>query len=163
MVLSFWGNASALSLVRFDSMSTIICDLDGTLFNIDHRLHFIEGENKDWDGFFGACRYDSVILWCYELLKAMEAAGHKIAFVSGRDESTMGTTNRMISEMGFRGYTIFMRKHGDHSPDYQIKQNLYFEKLQDKVILFAIDDRQQVVDMWREMGITVLQCAKGDF
>ena len=30
-------------------------------------------------------------------------------------------------------------------------------------VLFAIDDRQQVVDMWRANGVTCLQCAPGDF
>lgn len=30
-------------------------------------------------------------------------------------------------------------------------------------ILFVIDDRDSVVEMWRRNGLTVLQCAKGDF
>jgi len=30
-------------------------------------------------------------------------------------------------------------------------------------VLCALDDRQQVVDMWRERGIRCLQVAKGDF
>jgi len=33
-------------------MKTVIFDLDGTLCDITHRLHFIEGDNKDWDGFY---------------------------------------------------------------------------------------------------------------
>lgn len=32
---------------------------------------------------------------------------------------------------------------------------------QGKDILFTIDDRQSVVDMWRANGITCLQCKKG--
>jgi hypothetical protein len=45
-----------------------------------------------------------------------------------------------------------------------VKENILdFELLTRFNILFAIDDRQQVVDMWRRRGITALQCAKGDF
>lgn len=32
-----------------------IFDLDGTVADLTHRLHFITGETKDWDGFHGAC------------------------------------------------------------------------------------------------------------
>ena len=28
---------------------------------------------------------------------------------------------------------------------------------------FVLDDRQQVVDMWRSLGLTVFQVAEGDF
>ena len=28
-----------------------ICDIDGTLMNIDHRRHFVEGDKKDWKSF----------------------------------------------------------------------------------------------------------------
>lgn len=30
-------------------------------------------------------------------------------------------------------------------------------------ILFVVDDRDQTVNMWRNNGITCLQCDKGDF
>ena len=36
-------------------------------------------------------------------------------------------------------------------------------KAENKDILFVVDDRQQVVNMWRDNGITCLQCDKGDF
>jgi hypothetical protein len=36
-------------------------------------------------------------------------------------------------------------------------------KAEGKDILFAVDDRQQVVDMWRRNGITCLQCDEGQF
>jgi phosphoglycolate phosphatase-like HAD superfamily hydrolase len=39
-------------------MKTVIFDLDGTLCDISHRLHFIENGNKDWDGFYAACPDD---------------------------------------------------------------------------------------------------------
>ena len=37
-----------------------IFDIDGTLMNIDHRRHFVEGETKDWKSFEENIKYDSV-------------------------------------------------------------------------------------------------------
>jgi 2-hydroxy-3-keto-5-methylthiopentenyl-1-phosphate phosphatase len=39
----------------------VICDIDGTIANNDHRQHFLEGK-KDWDGFFSSLSEDKPIL-----------------------------------------------------------------------------------------------------
>lgn len=143
-------------------MKTIICDLDGTLFNIDHRLHFLD--SKEWDKFFEACKDDTVNEWCLELLNAMKAAGHEIAFVSGRNSIARAETNRQLVELGFFPNTILLMRHElDRRPDYELKQEFLENELKDKDILFAIDDRSQVVRMYRSKKITVLQCDEGEF
>tara|TARA_B100000795_G_C22636774_1_gene374842 strand:- start:55 stop:219 length:165 start_codon:yes stop_codon:yes gene_type:complete len=38
----------------------ILCDIDGTVANNDHRQHFLDGK-KDWDGFFDALNKDKPI------------------------------------------------------------------------------------------------------
>ena len=44
----------------------------------------------------------------------------------------------------------------------EVKQDILNSlRTQGKDILFTIDDRQSVVDMWRANGITCLQCKKG--
>jgi len=35
-------------------MNVYVFDLDGTLANIDHRLHFIKTKPKNWPAFFEA-------------------------------------------------------------------------------------------------------------
>jgi phosphoglycolate phosphatase-like HAD superfamily hydrolase len=50
----------------------IIFDLDGTLANIDHRRHLVEGPQKDWDAFFKACDKDipnTQIVWLFNVLQ----------------------------------------------------------------------------------------------
>jgi hypothetical protein len=37
----------------------IICDLNGTLCNIDHRRHFVEEEPQDWKSFYEAIEDDT--------------------------------------------------------------------------------------------------------
>lgn len=39
----------------------IIFDIDGTLADARHRLHFIEGPSKNWEAFFDAMKDDTVI------------------------------------------------------------------------------------------------------
>ena len=57
-----------------------------------------------------------------------------------------------------------MRKDGDYRPDTVVKKEIYEREIKDKYeVLFAIDDRTQVVKTWRELGLTCLQCANGDF
>ena len=42
-------------------MRAVICDIDGTLADVQHRLHHLEGDPKDWDGFFAEMR--AYIVW----------------------------------------------------------------------------------------------------
>ena len=35
-----------------------IFDIDGTLMDINHRRHFVEGETKDWKSFIANIKYD---------------------------------------------------------------------------------------------------------
>ena len=141
-------------------MKTVICDLDGTLFNIDHRLHFLD--KKDWDGFFAAVSDDTPNEWCVELLNALELAGHEVVFVSGRNEVARLETEKQLNALGLQG-RLFMRDAEDRRPDFELKKSYYQKALYRKDILFVIEDRTQVVEMWRAQGLTVLQCDEGSF
>jgi len=44
-----------------------------------------------------------------------------------------------------------------------LKQNWLYTTLRNDDIFAVFDDRQQVVDMWRDNGLTVFQVADGDF
>jgi hypothetical protein len=55
-----------------------------------------------------------------------------------------------------------MRKSGDNRPDYIIKEEMWKEA--NKNILFVLDDRRSVVNMWRrQLGIVCFAVADGDF
>jgi hypothetical protein len=58
-----------------------------------------------------------------------------------------------------------MRKNKDQRPDWQIKHDLLRENILDKGLKPAIlfDDRNQVVQFYRHVGLTVAQVAEGDF
>ena len=47
---------------------------------------------------------------------------------------------------------------------YERAKEIYDNELKGKYnIKFIVDDRDQVVKMWRSLGLTVLQCAEGNF
>jgi hypothetical protein len=58
-----------------------------------------------------------------------------------------------------------MRAPKDQRKDSIVKKELFEESVRNNYnILFALDDRNQVVDMWRkELGIKCLQVNYGDF
>lgn len=146
-------------------MKTIICDLDGTLFDIAHRFHYIEGVKKDWDGFFAAAKDDTVNDWCASLLLAMSDRGYDIVFVSGRNESARAETERQIDRIGFNHDEkhLYMRPEKSRVNDDVFKFGIYNTHLADRDILFVLEDRARVARMWRARGLIVLQCDEGDF
>ncbi len=57
-----------------------------------------------------------------------------------------------------------MRQEGDTRKDVLVKQEIYEREIKGRYnVLFVLDDRQQVVDGWRALGLTVFQVAPGDF
>jgi len=142
----------------------IVSDLDGTLCNLDHRLHFIKNEKKDWKSFFNNLIHDTPNDWCLELLKGVR--GHnRILFCSGRPDSYRKQTEEWLDENIQSDYEyLFMRSRNDFRQDDIVKEIiLEFEIKTRYTVLCWIDDRKQVVDKIRSHGITVLQCAPGDF
>jgi hypothetical protein len=56
-----------------------------------------------------------------------------------------------------------MRAEGDTRRDSVVKRELLDRIGEFYDVQAAIDDRQQVVDMWRAAGLLCLQVAPGDF
>lgn len=145
----------------------IIVDLDGTLCNIDHRLHFIKSEGKkDWKGFFGSIIYDRVNIWCLTIINKFKK-DHLIIFCSGRPSDYEQITLTWINnyfESGRDYDKLYMRERNDYRNDFLIKQIIYRFNIKPQYnVLFCLDDRERVVEMYRNEGLTVLACAKGDF
>ena len=160
----------------------IIVDLDGTLSNCDHRRHFVArpriipptGTPKfkpDWDAFYAGLSADKLNEWCYKILKIFYSATasdydelYSILLVTGRPAEHMQATLDWLQQHHVPFNKLFMRPSGNTEKDCIVKQRIYQEEINGFYeVLFVIEDRQQVVDMWRSLGLTCLQCAKGDF
>ena len=160
-----YGMAMQYGLYTPPAAGIVICDLDGTLANIDHRLHFVADQPKDWAGFFGAISEDSLNTDVANNVSACIGDGTHLFYVSGRSEQCRAVTEQWL----FRHYmdqhqALFMRRDGDHRPDTVVKQEILdrcFPQPLRSQIQMVFDDRPSVIRMWREAGLPVTDCGKG--
>lgn len=164
------GEADKIDFIYPDSdykPPVVVCDLDGTLCNIEHRLHLVRkpsGEKKDWPGFFRGLKDDTVNKWCVTVLKGAVTEGSNYIFCSGRPDNYRRETQAWLDDHDFPLIPLFMRPRNDQREDSIIKEIILdFEILTRYTPVFMIDDRKRVVDMWRRRGFVCLHCAEGDF
>lgn len=145
----------------------VIFDLDGTLANIDHRRHFVEGKgsratDEEWRCFFAACVDDVPNLPVIETLRALRAQGYRIVILSGRSDEVSIETKAWLKENDVPYDELHMRPEGNYVPDQKWKAK-FLKKFDRSQILCVFDDRDKVVKMWRDNGIPCFQVAWGDF
>lgn len=138
-----------------------VFDLDGTLANIDHRLRWINKKPKDWKSFLASVDKDIPNQWVVNLLNMCSQDG-VILILTGREEITRRSTMDWLRDNGVFYDYLSMRAKGDHRQDTVVKPEVLDNFLRDKGydVQFIVEDRQQVVDKWRELGYNVLQCDK---
>lgn len=135
----------------------IICDLDGTVAKMNGKRGPYEEAKSD---------QDDLNVPVADIVKLYAKQGVKIIFCSGRDEGRgRDATVRWLAKHGFTYHALLMRKAGDQRKDSVIKEELYREHILGKFnVKFCLDDRNQVVDLWRKtLGLTALQVDYGDF
>lgn len=139
----------------------IIVDIDGTIALKGDRSPY------DWSR-VGEDEPNTPILKLVSLFsighKVLTSEVIRVVFVSGRD-SVCRKQTEMWLDHHFGSYDhLFMRTEGDTRKDSIVKEELYRAHIEGKLnVLFVLDDRQQTVDKWRELGLTCLQVAPGNF
>jgi len=150
----------------------VIVDVDGTISKVGNRLVYLQTEPKDWDAFYEACFEDEPIIEMCKLVQSLEASGWVIYFCTGRRESVRNQTALWISKNVFNNSIIdseitkhlIMRPDGDFRHDIEIKpEQLKLAGIKLEDIAFILEDRNTMVEKWRELGIRCLQVADGDF
>lgn len=139
----------------------VVFDLDGTLADISHRLHFILGETKDWDAFYAACVDDKPKAAIIETMIAFCEGRHRVEVWSGRSDQVWPQTVQWLNDHvghGLYEHGLRMRQSKDFTPDTDLKRKWLHQQLalgtQPDLVF---EDRQRVVDMWRAEGITCCQ------
>jgi predicted kinase len=133
----------------------VLVDIDGTVALMAGRSPF------EWHRVGEDAPNPAVIA----AVRAMHAAGHAIVFCSGRDEVCRAETEAWLElfvDVPYEG--LFMRPEGDSRKDSIVKREIFDSEIRDRWrVVGVFDDRQQVVRMWRALGLTVFQVAEGDF
>lgn len=144
----------------------IICDLDGTL-----SLH--EGVRNPYDG--SRCHLDKLNIpvasvieaFCWPVEGSCKTCGHEpidVIYLSGREDRWREQTQQFLDEYDMPKGALHMRRAGDGRKDWIVKGELFDAHVRGQFnILFVLDDRDQVVDFWRSIGLACFQVAPGKF
>lgn len=145
----------------------ILVDLDGTAALIWSR--------DPYDA--ARCEEDKPNKPVWDCISAMVRDGKEIIFMSGRSEDHKAQTVRWLNqhwndavlskhweEDGKTAYKLYMRASGDTRSDVEVKRDLFNAHIRNRYnVLFALDDRDSVVALWREIGVPCFQVNYGDF
>ena len=146
----------------------VIFDLDGTLALIDKRRAISTKDNGklDWSVFQDPKNIDldvpnKQVVNILDILDNTDK--YQIWILSGRSDVTKDATIDWLSKYGINYDHLIMRpqKHL-YMADNDLKQ-MWLDDIGVDNVAMVFDDRNQVVDMWRQNGLTCFQVADGDF
>ena len=147
-----------------EEVKTLICDIDGTLADLNHRRVYIASKPKNYMAFKERIMEDKPIVHIINTVKQFRDLGYKIVLCSGRGEEQRQGTEDWLRLHDVPYDKMYMRAEKDYRSDDIIK-----EELLDRIISagykpwLVLDDRERVVQMWRRRGIPCVQVAPGDF
>jgi len=121
---------------------------------------------KNWGAFFRGVGEDPPVKAVLQLVKYLYHH-YDILIVSGRPIDQCGMATELwlrehLLSQGIIPRHLFMRKSQDQRPDTEVKQEI-LDLLPKNRISYVLDDRDVVVKMWRDNGLTCLQVANGAF
>ena len=143
-----------------EDKNAVVIDIDGTIANLDHRLHYIKQEPKNYDKFNSLVLDDSPIkdvIWLINIIITAyyERKDDFVIFIcSGRPEDHRDLTEQWLKQYVPRLYdvaeAILLRPKDDFRADTIIKMEMKTHiEGQGYKIRVVFDDRQSVVDSWR--------------
>jgi phosphoglycolate phosphatase-like HAD superfamily hydrolase len=147
----------------------IIWDLDGTLFNVDHRVHHVRTKPKNWPAFEKSIPDDPV----YEDMKWLNyVIGNRSwnedvlqLIVTGRGEHLREITTNQLTLHGIWYDNLYMRPLKDNRKDFVIKEEILHQITTAYGVkpFMWFEDRSQNIEMLRRNGVRAMQIKDGDY
>ena len=136
-----------------NKIQAILSDIDGTISDRRHRLHFIEGK-KDWDAFFEALVDDPVIQATIDKISELMINNTELILVTGRFERYRSITESWLSKhTPFDDYRLLMRNNKDYRKDVVIKEEMLIEIQKQYSISIVFEDQAEIARMWNRFGL----------
>lgn len=142
-----------------------IFDLDGTLALVDHRRPALQGARPDWHSFNKASLMDPPNEAVVRVARALFdcSVGYEVWITSGRSDAVALETRGWLSKHAVPFHQLLMRPATDSRADAALKREWAVQYDFANTALAVFDDRNSVVEMWRELGVPCFQVAPGDF
>ena len=133
----------------------VVCDLDGTLALMRNR--------DPYDATH--CDDDDINEPVASVLRNFYDRDYRILLVSGREDRYQSPTVRFLEKHSISYHHLWMRKTKDFRKDAIIKREIFDAEIAGKYYVeFVLDDRNQVVEMWRkEVCLPCFQVNYGNF
>jgi len=138
----------------------VIFDLDGTLANMEHRVHLVK--DKNWTEFYKLCVYDKPIIQTIRLTQALSKF-NVVEIWTGRSSVVRDETLEWLELYNVYYEALLMREEGDRRRDDIIKEEWFLKLPKEDKPLLVFEDRKRVAEMWRRNGVMCCQVAEGDF
>lgn len=135
----------------------ILVDIDGTLALMNGRSPY------DWSRVFED-RVNEPVANHLLFLRSRGNTVNRIILMSGRDEESREETERWLQFHEIPYDELHMRARGDKRRDDLVKYELFNEHVRHNYrVEYVLDDRDQVVKMWRDIGLSCWQVNYGRF
>ena len=145
----------------------ILCDIDGTLATIGDRAKILEKDKlteKEYDEFNDQSGSSSCIQDIANIIRNLKDAETKIYLITAREKKWKKITQHWLRLNEIPYDNLLMRNDGDKNSDADVKLKIVKEYVNPKRVWFVLEDRDDVVQMYREdLGLTCLQVNKGDY
>jgi len=136
----------------------VIFDRDGTLASC--QRHLVDGTLKypDWDEFNAWVPLDALVPWVADLLRRfIEDPGYTTFVTTGRQDHVRPQMVAWLQKYDIMPDHLLMRRTKDNRKDSIVKQEMYDNLIKPFYdVELVVDDRPQVVEMWRANGLNVI-------
>lgn len=138
----------------------LVVDMDSTLcFNTTKRPWYGEGAAE---GMINDVPNMGVLRLVEQWTKPGSAAyTNNLIIATGRDTSQEEVTKQWLAKYNIYPQEFYFRREGDYRKGVEVKKEQIEKILEKYNVVAIIDDCEPIVNMYREMGLTVLQPNKG--
>jgi len=142
-----------------NKMKGLIVDVDGTLAL---RNTALENCRTPYD--WARVNEDLPNKPIVDLVNNLYSKGFKVLIITARDSKYEHLTIEWLDENKINFDLCFSRPEGNNERDCTVKERIYREDIADYYdIEYVFEDRNSVVQMWRNLNLTCLQVAEGSF
>lgn len=149
----------------------IVCDLDGTLFDIQHRVHL--AQEKKWDEFHSQMKLDRLNKDVANFIEWSSWRGMYVILSTGRNERYRFLTTEILNDYKVPWDSLLMRDDGDWRSDTIIKPEKVMAFLErnvmgspkkpNEIVMTILEDRDKMVECWRGLGFNCWQVRGSDY
>ena len=138
----------------------LVVDMDSTLcFNTTKRPWYGEGAAE---GMINDVPNMGVLRLVQQWTKSGPAAyTNNLIIATGRDTSQEEVTKQWLAKYNIYPQEFYFRRKDDYRKGVEVKKEQIEKILEKYNVVAIIDDCEPIVNMYREMGLTVLQPNKG--